>query len=147
MINLKERRLELGLTLEQVGKICGVGKSAVRKWENGIIRNMGRDKVILLSTALGVSPLEILTASDKMKDLSEPEQRLVKLFRNTDETTRVYVFEMLEAHQKKRCDSKKVSNARPRRGTRQITGTIRLKSEGGTIMTIRKIDADFSAAR
>lgn len=29
---IKQRREELGLTLEEVGNIVGVGKSTVRKW-------------------------------------------------------------------------------------------------------------------
>lgn len=31
--DIKSRRLELGLTLEQVGQKVGVGKSTVRKWK------------------------------------------------------------------------------------------------------------------
>ena len=42
--DIKSRRLELGLTLEQVGQKVGVGKSTVRKWETGDIENMKRDK-------------------------------------------------------------------------------------------------------
>lgn len=61
---LKQRRLEMGLTLEEVGKKVGVGKSTVRKWENGLIENMGRDKIVLLSQALNISPLEILGIAD-----------------------------------------------------------------------------------
>ncbi|MGK4109686.1 XRE family transcriptional regulator [Enterococcus cecorum] len=57
---LKEKRLEKNMTLEQVGNLIGVGKSTVRKWENGMIENMGRDKIILLSRALNISPLDIL---------------------------------------------------------------------------------------
>lgn len=63
-MNLKERRLELGLTLEQVGEIVGVGKSTVRKWENGVIGNMGRDKISRLAKALRVSPLFIMHIED-----------------------------------------------------------------------------------
>ena len=37
-----------------------VGKSTVRKWETGMIENMGRDKIVALSKILDVSPLEIL---------------------------------------------------------------------------------------
>lgn len=59
-MNLKERRLELGLTLEEVGDIVGVGKSTVRKWEQGMISNMGRDKIVSISKALKISPLDIL---------------------------------------------------------------------------------------
>lgn len=57
---LKTKRLEKRLTLEQVGKMVGVGKSTVRKWENGMIENMGRDKIVALSKALDISPLDIL---------------------------------------------------------------------------------------
>ena len=31
------RRKELGLTLEEVGDAVGVGKSTVRRWENGAL--------------------------------------------------------------------------------------------------------------
>lgn len=39
------RRKELGLTLEEVGNAVGVSKSTVKKWENGFISNMRRDKI------------------------------------------------------------------------------------------------------
>ena len=60
MIDLKSRRLELGLTLEEVGDLVGVGKSTVRKWENGMIDNMKRDKIALLAKALRISPLQLV---------------------------------------------------------------------------------------
>ena len=53
---MKNRRIELGLSLEAVGDIVGVGKSTVRKWENGFIKNMGRDKIALVAKALRVTP-------------------------------------------------------------------------------------------
>ncbi|WP_139246970.1 helix-turn-helix domain-containing protein, partial [Lactiplantibacillus plantarum] len=65
-MNLKERRLELGLTLDEVGKLTGVGKSTVRKWETGYIENMGRDKIIKLSKALQISPLSILDPDNEL---------------------------------------------------------------------------------
>ena len=53
---IKMLRKQRGLTLEAVGEIVGVGKSTVRKWENGDIKNMGRDKISRLAEALGVEP-------------------------------------------------------------------------------------------
>lgn len=53
---LKELRHRKGLTLEQVGKAVGVGKSTVRKWENVMIKNMGQDKISKLAFALGTTP-------------------------------------------------------------------------------------------
>jgi len=57
---IKNRRLELDLTLEEVGNIVGVSKSTVMKWETGYIENMRRDKIALLAKALHVSPLWIM---------------------------------------------------------------------------------------
>lgn len=78
------------MTLEQVGQLVGVGKSTVRKWENGMIENMGRDKIVALSKALNISPLDILGLTDdesvepiiektiqKMKQLEESRQKIV----------------------------------------------------------------------
>lgn len=61
---LKQRRIELGLTLEDVGKIVGVSKGTVQKWESGFIDNMKRDKIALLSSALKISPLKIIGYED-----------------------------------------------------------------------------------
>lgn len=44
------------LTLEEVGKAVGVGKSTVKKWESGEIANMRRDKIAALASALHTSP-------------------------------------------------------------------------------------------
>ncbi len=75
---LKEKRLEKNMTLEQVGNLIGVGKSTVRKWENGMIENMGRDKIILLSRALNISPLDILemNTDDGKEDIKDIYLRL-----------------------------------------------------------------------
>lgn len=53
-------RTEKGMTLEELGNIVGVGKSTVRKWENGMIANMRRDKILKVSEALGVSPAYLM---------------------------------------------------------------------------------------
>lgn len=62
---IKNRRLELNMTLEEVGKIVGVTKSTVMKWESGYIENMRRDKIALLAKALRVSPLWIMGWDDE----------------------------------------------------------------------------------
>lgn len=80
---LKTKRLEKRLTLEQVGKMVGVGKSTVRKWENGMIENMGRDKIVALSKALDISPLDIL-GIDKPQE-STTKQILDSVFSKLEE--------------------------------------------------------------
>lgn len=53
-------RTQKGLTLEELGNMVGVGKSTVRKWENGMIANMKRDKILKVSEALGTSPAYLM---------------------------------------------------------------------------------------
>lgn len=53
-------RVQKGLTLEELGNMVGVGKSTVRKWENGIIANMKRDKILKVSEVLGTTPAYLM---------------------------------------------------------------------------------------
>lgn len=63
---LKKRRQELNLTLEDVGNAVGVGKSTVKKWEDGYIANMKRDKIASLAKALQLSPAVIMGLEDEV---------------------------------------------------------------------------------
>lgn len=62
---IKALRLKNNLTLEQVGNAVGVGKSTVRKWENGMIANMRRDKIVSLAKALNTTPAYLLGFSEE----------------------------------------------------------------------------------
>ncbi|MGC7645533.1 LexA family protein [Staphylococcus epidermidis] len=67
--DIKSRRKELNLTLEQVGDLVGVGKSTVRKWETGDIENMKRDKIVKLAKALSVSPSYIMGIEEEQPQI------------------------------------------------------------------------------
>ncbi len=72
---IRKRRLELGLTYEELGKRVGVGKSTVRKWETGMIENMKRDNIIALAKALNISPAVLMGWEDaKDKNADAPEE-------------------------------------------------------------------------
>lgn len=90
---LKNRRLEKRLTLEQVGEMVGVGKSTVRKWENGMIENMGRDKIISLSKALDISPLQILEFDGKEKSVSATKIILDNVFDKLEDNRQLKVVD------------------------------------------------------
>lgn len=57
---IKKRRMDLGLTFEQIGDYVGVKKGTVQKWESGFIENLRRDKIAKLAEILKISPLEII---------------------------------------------------------------------------------------
>ena len=58
--SIKNRRIELGLTLEEVAAKVGVTKATVQRWESGLIANLRRDKISTLAKALETSPAFIL---------------------------------------------------------------------------------------
>ena len=66
-------RTQKGLTLEELGNMVGVGKSTVRKWENGMIANMKRDKIIAVAKALGTTPAYLMGWEDDTEDVSYKE--------------------------------------------------------------------------
>lgn len=68
---LREKR---GYTLEELGNKIGVGKSTVRKWENGMIQNMRRDKIQSVAEVLGCSPLYIMGYGDDDNLFPETEE-------------------------------------------------------------------------
>ena len=57
---LKDRRLELQLTLEDVAKRVGVSPATISRWESGDIANMRRDRIATLAEALQISPAVIM---------------------------------------------------------------------------------------
>lgn len=100
---IKQRREELGLTLEEVGNIVGVGKSTVRKWETGDIANMRRDKIAKLAVALRTSPAYLLgydeiekTADPKADGLSPKENELLTLYRGVNPDGQRYILQQAE---------------------------------------------------
>lgn len=93
LINLEQRRKELGLTLEEVGRYVGVSKSTVKKWETGYIDNMKRDKIALLSQALQVSPLALLG----IEDVTQPKQSEIEtLYSQLDSEDKAEVRGMIK---------------------------------------------------
>ncbi len=51
---IKDRRLALGLSMEEVGRKVGVSKQTIQKWESGKISNMKRSNVAALSKVLDI---------------------------------------------------------------------------------------------
>ena len=57
---IKNRRKELGITLEEIGDYVGVSKTTVQRWESGNISNMRRDRIKKLSEILQLEAEELL---------------------------------------------------------------------------------------
>lgn len=61
---IKSLRIKNKLTLEEVAKAVGVGKSTVSKWENGDIANMRKDRIVALCAVLHTTPAYLIGITD-----------------------------------------------------------------------------------
>lgn len=58
--NLKNKRLELKLTLDDVSKKVGIGRSTLHRYESGIISNIPFDKLEKIAEVLNTTPDKLL---------------------------------------------------------------------------------------
>ena len=64
---IKQRRLELGYSMKELGKRVGVSEATISRWESGDIANMKRDKIKALAQALRISPNSIMEWEEVQK--------------------------------------------------------------------------------
>ncbi len=95
---IKQRREELGLTMEDLGNRVGVAKSTVMKWEHGDIAHMRLDKITALVKALGVSPLWVLGLEPK--EAAPDTQAMLSLYEGATDKGRHMAFGVLLSNQK-----------------------------------------------
>lgn len=102
---LKARRVDLDLTLEDVGNVAGISRSAVQKYEKGIIKNVYVSMVELFAKALRCNPAylmgwvdtpEIETATGEALTLSNAERNMVITVRNLNEEGQEKIADYLD---------------------------------------------------
>lgn len=89
-------RAEHGLTLEQVARHVGVGRSTIRKWETGMIENIRRDKIAKLAEALHTTPDYLMGWENKSKceiTLSNDEEQLLEMYRKLNDQGKEYILQ------------------------------------------------------
>jgi transcriptional regulator with XRE-family HTH domain len=89
---LKNRRIELGLTMADVAKAVGVSEATVSRWESGNIANMKRSRIAALAKVLKISPAVIMGYEsgilnylpvdllEHFKEQGTPELEIVKAY-------------------------------------------------------------------
>ena len=75
-INLKQRRIELGLTMKEVANAVGVSESTVSRWEAGNIANMKRNRLVSLANILQI-PINELIQND-LPEFTAKDERDIK---------------------------------------------------------------------
>jgi transcriptional regulator with XRE-family HTH domain len=82
---IKERRIQKGMTLEELGNKVGVGKSTVRKWETGEISNIKTDKIEKLSEALNLSPITLMGLESNNSEEQKQFDKLLNAIKQSPE--------------------------------------------------------------
>jgi transcriptional regulator with XRE-family HTH domain len=99
--NIKSRRLELNLTLDDVSTKLSVSKPTLQRYESGVISNIPSDKIEKLATILDTTPSSLMGWEEKKIEikpkLSEEKQDLLHKFDTLDYLGKHTVLAVLEA--------------------------------------------------
>lgn len=99
---IKVAREHLGMTQDEVAKLCKTTKQTIFKYENEIVTNIPYDKIELLSAALNVTPSYLFGWNENRNSpselpLTEGEKALLDLFRKVPEDKQAMVIQMIRA--------------------------------------------------
>ncbi len=96
---IKNLRTQRGLTQEELGKIIGVQKSAIRKYESGMVENMKRSSIVKLAKYFNVTPSFLLGYEENFKSLSKEQQECCDLIKNLNniqcESLKYYILGLI----------------------------------------------------
>lgn len=97
---IKVAREHLGMTQDEVAKLCKTTKQTIFKYENEIVTNIPYDKIELLSAALNVTPSYLFGWNENRNSpselpLTEGEKELLALFRKVPEDKQAMVIQMI----------------------------------------------------
>lgn len=94
-------RIKHGMTQEELGKVIGVQKSAIRKYESGLVENIPRSSIEKMAKLFGVSPSYLMGWGDEStlteSDLTEEKKLLLDLFDQVPEEQQQIVLNMIKA--------------------------------------------------
>lgn len=75
MNNIGERikfaRKQKGMTQEELGKVLGVSKSAIGKYEKGIVQNLKRSSLAKIAEVLEMNPVDLVIEENPIKSANQ----------------------------------------------------------------------------
>ena len=83
---IKNLRLAKNLTQEELGKIVGVQRAAVQKWESGQVQNLKRTTIQKLADFFDVSPATFICLDEVEAtaiELTTDEIKIINAYRTT----------------------------------------------------------------
>lgn len=106
--NIKQKRLENKMTLEELATKVGVSRQTIQRYESGTICNIPSDKIELMASALNTTPASLMGWTKKEKILntfcgngaidyvSNSEKALIDLYRNLNSIGKKEAYKRVE---------------------------------------------------
>lgn len=100
---IKTARLAKGFTQEELGKMVGVQKSAIAKYENGRVVNIKRSTLQKLAIALDLKGSDLINDLNKEKPtvdddgLSEDVMKLVEFAKSVPEDKAALILQVMKS--------------------------------------------------
>lgn len=98
---IKSARIQKGMTQEELGKMLGVQKSAIAKYESGRVVNIKRSTLKKISDILEIRPSELIFEEEIKKDPVGMAELHFELLMDEDIKDIFEDFKTLDAAQKK----------------------------------------------
>ena len=97
---LKRRRSELGLTLEDVAKVVGVTRQTVQKYESGVVTNIPSDRIELLARVLRTTPAFLMGWEGRSGscELPEVQRRISEIISQLSPESQRKLLELAELY-------------------------------------------------
>lgn len=95
---IKEARLEKGLTQEELGKLVGVQKSAIAKYENGRVVNIKRSTLKMLASVLDLKGSDLIEEKPTAADdgLTENQRKLIEFAKSVPEDKALMILQVMK---------------------------------------------------
>lgn len=98
---IKSARVEKGMTQEELGKLLGVQKSAIAKYESGRVVNIKRTTLKKISDILDIRPSELIFDEEIKKDPVGTAELHFEILMDEDIKDIFEDFKVLDGQQRK----------------------------------------------
>lgn len=101
---INARRIELHMTMDEVGQRVGIGRSAVNKYEKGHITDPTAAKIIAFANALDLPVMYLLEENADVENmlLTSTERQIILAYRQANDSIQSAVCDILHVQAEKK---------------------------------------------
>lgn len=94
---IHKKRIELGMTMDELGAKVGVQKSAVNKWEKNVVENIKRSIVADLADAFECDPVWLMYGDEAISEDVGVATELYNKYKNAPPEIRAAIDTLLKS--------------------------------------------------